>query len=73
MLATVLAALVVFHSPDGAVVGVDVEQGQVIVRPAPPGFKGTTLIETGAGKIIVQESVCEVLRALERKCKKDAP
>ena len=68
----VLAAFVYFHTPDGKIVAVDSANGQVILRPSPPGYAPGTMIEIGAGApFIVTESICEVAHALERKCKKD--
>ena len=62
-----------FHAPNGSPVAVDIggSDGQVIVRPAPPGYLGHAQIETSAGSVIVNETVCEVLHMLERKCGAD--
>lgn len=59
-----------FHAPDGSLVSLKPFSGQVIVRKSPPGFACCTLIQTGVGNIVVKESVCEVLNALDRRCGK---
>jgi hypothetical protein len=70
--AVALTAFVFFHTPDGKVIGVNPSDGQIIIRPAPPGFHVGTMIETGVGSpFIVTESLCDVAHALERKCKMD--
>ena len=68
----VIVAFVYFHTPDGKIIAVDPADGQVIVRPSPPGYAPGTMIEIGAGApFIVTESLCEVAHTLERKCTMD--
>lgn len=68
------AAFVYFHSPDGGLVAFYSGDGQVIIRPAPPGYNGKTQILTGAGDIVVSETPCQVAHALARSCPlKNAP
>lgn len=64
----VLAAFVYFHSPDGGIVAVKEADGQLIVRPSPPGYACCTMIQSGAGTAIVRESPCAVAHALELSC-----
>lgn len=66
------AVWVMFHAGDGGVVGVDVgTDGSVIVRSVPKGsgITGNTLIETGAGTVVVTESPEEVMRKLDQERK----
>ena len=60
----VLAAFVYFHSPDGGIVAVKEADGQLIVRPSPPGYACCTMIQSA----IVRESPCAVAHALELSC-----
>lgn len=67
-----IAAFVYFHAPNGDWVVINPSDGQVIIRPSPPGYPPhTTMIQTGAGNAIVTETVCEVAHALEQRCAKD--
>lgn len=74
--ATLIPAIIVawayFHGPDGNLIALNYNTGDaLIVRPAPPGFVGKTQIQSGAGTVIVKESMCDVLHELQRKCGKD--
>lgn len=64
----VIAAFVYFHTPDGGMIAIRPSDGQVIVRPSPPGYTGKTMIETGAGTVVVIETPCVVAHALEKAC-----
>ncbi len=67
----ILAAFVYFHGPNGDIIAIEPSNGQLVLRPSPPGYAGRTMIETGAGTVVVRESICEVAHALERKCRND--
>ena len=64
----VIAAFVYFHTPDGGMIAIKPGDGQIIIRPSPPGYLGKTMIETGAGTAVVIETPCVVARALEQAC-----
>ena len=65
---TALIAFLIFHDGEGAPVGVDMADGQMIVRAVPKGsgIKGNTLIETGAGTVPVIESPEEVMDKIDK-------
>ena len=66
--AALIAGFVYFHTPDGGVIAFDKAEGQVIVRPAPPGFNGNAQLLTEAGEVIVVETPCQVMQALGQAC-----
>jgi len=73
LLAAWLIAFVMFHAGDGSLVGVDTSDGSVIVRSVPKGsgIEGSTLIETGAGTVVVREPPDEVMQKLKREDKEN--
>lgn len=63
-------SFVYFHAPNGDLVAILPSDGQIIVRAAPPGYAGKTMIQTGVGNALVVEPPCEVAHKLEQKCPK---
>lgn len=67
-MATILAALLLLHAPDGRPIVLHYTTETFTIQPAPPGYRGKTMIEIGSSRLIVRESFCFVLRKLGGSC-----